>query len=248
MPPNNNLTHWQAFKSTYELQESDLHVWRIPLQIDTKTQIAYWRILTKDEKERANNFFSTTDKIGYIAGRGAMRILLGRYLHKSAEQVSIQYAKNGKPYVEDKLEFNLSNSKNMAVFVVNQRHIVGVDIEYTPRMIEFASIAKRFFSEEESTVVLRAKSKDLPAYFYNCWTRKEAFIKALGDGLSFPLDQFVVTCAPEDTPRLISTKWDAKEQKAWNLWAFDIGLEYTGAIASKSLGKELSFFHWTHRI
>lgn len=240
------MTSWQSFPNDIILSRDKVIVWQIPLNILTQEQISYWRILSADEKERANKFMFVKDKIRYIAGRGVLRILLGRYLDIPAKEVQILYEAKGKPFVDSELEFNLSNTQDMAVAAFNWSNIIGVDIEYAQKEIEFSKIAKRFFSPEESKLVINAKPEAQAQYFYNCWTRKEAFIKALGDGLSFPLDQFVVNCQPDVKARLLATKWNEEEVKLWMLEAFEIGEEFIGALAAKSPEMKVSYFLWKH--
>ena len=237
---------WDTQISDFNLESNQIHIWSVRLNIDTQTQIRYWRILSEEERDRANRFKFVEDKIKYIACRGVLRHLLGLYLGEEAEHVKIGYIKNGKPHHRSNLEFNASHSQDWAVIGFTLDTVLGIDIEYVNRNIEFEEIAQRFFSPEESTIVNSAQKDLIPRYFYNCWTRKEAFIKALGDGLSFPLDRFVVSCAPEDIPQLRSTKWDKNEVNNWCLWGFEKGNDYVGAIAIRGGQKQLSYFTWDH--
>ena len=237
---------WNPHSSTYEPLDGMVHIWYVPLNTDAATQIKYWKILSDDERSRANRFRFTSDKIKYVSCRGALRSLLGRYLMMAPESVEITYIKNGKPNHDSNLEFNVSHSENWGVIGFTLDTILGVDIEYTNRIIEFEEIADRFFSQKESADVINAEKDQLPLCFYNCWTRKEAFIKALGDGLSFPLDQFEVSCRPDATPQLIKTHWDYSEADKWSLWAFEKGSDYVGAIALKGPKKNVAYYNWNH--
>ncbi len=237
---------WRSEVPSFELLEDVVHVWIIALNIDAKTQIKYWRMLSQEEKSRADRFKFNIDKVKYIACRGVLRILLGQYLGIGADLIKISYIKNGKPNHNSNLEFNVSHSQDLAVIGFTLDTILGVDIEYTNRIIEFEKIASRFFSPEESNLIINAREDELPLHFYNCWTRKEAFIKALGEGLSFPLHQFEVSCKPDAIPQLLTTKWDETEADKWSLWGFEKDKEYVGALALKGSNKELSYYNWDH--
>lgn len=237
---------WKNKTLEYKLNEGEIHLWRVPLEIDTRTQISYWRILSQDEKDRADRFKFVKDKVKFIAGRGALRILLAKYLCLEPQDVEISYWKNGKPQCPTNIEFNLSNSGDWAVIGITLNELLGVDIELSERTIEFEKIGRRFFSPMEYSELLNSKEETIHTCFYNCWTRKEAFIKALGDGLSFPLDQFAVTCKPGVKPELIETLWDHSERYQWSLWGFKIGHNYIGAIASRSKPKSIEYLNWYH--
>ncbi len=243
-PIINNI--WHEEYPEFELGQNAIHVWCVSLDVSTKAQIYYWKILSTDEKERANRFKFDKDRIKYIACRGALRQLLGHYLGKTGKSVKISYVKNGKPNHDSNLEFNVSHSRDWAVIGFTMDTILGIDIEYRKRLIEFEDIALRFFSTAESNVVTNSPKKLISQYFYNCWTRKEAFIKALGDGLSFPLDQFEVSCRPNDRPQLLTTKWDEDEVENWSLWGFEKADDYVGAVTIRGPEKELSYYSWNH--
>ena len=243
-PVKNNK--WNAAPADFSLNPDQIHIWSIALDIDIKTQIKYWKVLSEEERQRADSFKFLKDKIKYVACRGVLRQLMGKYLGERAKSVSIEYIKNGKPHHNSNFEFNVSHSKDMAVIAFTYDTILGIDIEFIHRKIEFDQIAKRFFSSSEAEIVINASQGPIHKYFYNCWTRKEAFIKALGDGLSFPLDQFEVSCTPDDVPKLLSTKWDEKEVEEWSLWAFEKNEDYVGALAVRGPEKQLSYFTWDH--
>ena len=245
MPPAKN-NKWDTQSADFSLKSNQIHIWSVALDIDIKTQIRYWKVLSEEERQRAEAFKFVKDKIKYIACRGALRQLMGHYLKTPANEISIEYVKNGKPHHNSNLEFNVSHSRDMAVIGFTYDTILGIDIEFIHRKIEFHQIARRFFSTNESDIVINAPRESMHQYFYNCWTRKEAFIKALGDGLSFPLDQFEVTCAPDEVPKLMSTKWDETEVEKWSLWAFEKSKDYVGALAIQGPEKQLIYFSWDH--
>lgn len=243
---NYTIQIWETKEPSFELTSHLVHIWSIPLNIEAGTQKAYWHLLSNEEKFRANRFKFEVDKIKYIACRGALRVLLSKYLVQEAEKIEILYLKNGKPNHNSNLEFNVSHSGDWAVIGFTLDNILGIDIEYINREIEYVDIASKFFSAEEAYIVINAENNKMPLYFYNCWTRKEAFIKAIGDGLSFPLNKFRVSINPKVSPKLLVTNWDPSEANKWSLWSFTKGDDYIGAVTVKSNNKEIQKFSFNH--
>ncbi|HEX9921799.1 MAG TPA: 4'-phosphopantetheinyl transferase superfamily protein, partial [Anaerolineae bacterium] len=162
------------------------------------------------------------------------------------------YSPTGKPSLatssqhdQPDLRFNLSHSHELALYAVTYGRDVGVDLEHVSRKIEAMQIADRFFSPSEVSVL-----RSLPGHlqrdaFFNCWTRKEAFIKAKGDGLSLPLDQFDVSLRPGEPAVLLSTHFDPQETGQWSLQALSPGPGYVGALALAGHGWQLRCWQWS---
>jgi 4'-phosphopantetheinyl transferase len=165
-----------------------------------------------------------------------LRILLGKYLDMPPERVSFTYGEYGKPALrtpENRLElfFNLSHSREMAVYAFSRAAGVGVDVEYQKSTRELIRIARRFFSKHEFTVLQSLPETDLVSGFYNCWTRKEAFVKAVGSGLYMPLDAFAVTLKPEEAAKLLWMTGAPDEAEHWTLYAWRPASGYAAALA-----------------
>lgn len=238
---------WQVPQhKNIELKDKEAHVWLVNKSAHIKNFNIYWTLLNKEEQEKANAFRFKKDKDCYVIARGVLRILLGNYLGKSPNTIVFQYLINSKPsVVNDKnLEFNISHSEDCILMAFLQDFVVGIDVEYTKRPVELENIARSFFSEEEVKELFTLdKSYHLQA-FYNCWTRKEAFIKALGDGLSFPLDKFVVSLSSAKEASLLETKWDKEEKEKWILNAIKVQENYIGAIAIKGNINKIDYFYF----
>jgi 4'-phosphopantetheinyl transferase len=194
------------------------------------------KILSADEIARANRFHFERDRLHFVRCRSALRRLLGDYLEIPPADVRFKYLANGKPDVESNqnsraLQFNVSHSGELALIAFCARHRIGIDIEKVRQDVDTASLAERFFSMRE-----RESLKSLPvqlriAGFFACWTRKEAFLKSTGEGLSFPLSDFSVTTHPEETGALEEIKGSAEAGKQWFL--ADVAVEdgYRAALA-----------------
>ena len=187
-------------------------------------------LLTEDERSRAGRFKFRDDRKKFILARTILKKLLGSLLRKDASSIKLEEGKRGKPFMEaDGLEFNLSHSGEMVIYGFSRAGPIGVDVEWESRKVEVDSIAKRFFSEGEYKVLIGLEEPEQKKAFFEIWTRKEAFIKAIGEGLSFPLDSFDVSIGSD--ARLLSTHWDPAEAGEWTLRALDLPENYVGAVA-----------------
>ena len=179
-------------------------------------------VLSPDEIARASRFHFEKDRIHFTQCRSALRGLLADYLAIPAAEIRFEYLASGKPQLAAEqnrraLQFNVSHSANMALIAVGSEHRLGVDIEKIRGDVDTTALAERFFSLRE-----RAGLQALPDHlrvpgFFACWTRKEAFLKATGEGLSFPLADFSVTTHPDLDPELEEIKGSADDGKQWFL-------------------------------
>jgi 4'-phosphopantetheinyl transferase len=197
-----------------------VHVWRVPLDLPLLSNLS--AALDADEQARAARFRFDTHRTRFTAGRAILRHLLARYLEIRPHEVVFRYSAHGKPSLdgsaaESGLRFNFSNAGGMglAAFVLDRE--VGVDLEEIKPVTDFAGIAERFFSPAENRALLALSAEARDAAFFTCWTRKEAYIKAVGEGLSIPLDSFDVTLAPGDPPRLLATRAEPGGSVRWSL-------------------------------
>jgi 4'-phosphopantetheinyl transferase len=174
--------------------------------------------------------------------------MLARYLETAPHEIQFSYSPHGKPELAittsqaRPLNFNLAHSGGLALYAFTRVGAIGVDLEQVRPDITGDDIARRFFSSNEV-----ARLTNLPANlrhqaFFNCWTRKEAFIKAKGIGLSLPLDQFDVTLAPDEPAELLRTRWDENEASRWSLKAIDVGPGYIAAVAVAGHDWQLTCF------
>ncbi len=224
------------------LEEDEIQVWRAHLGLARQRLERLANTLSPDERTRAARFHFARDRDHYIAGRGLLRSILGKYLATEPGQLRFSYNAYGKPELESPansraLRFNLAHSRGLALYAFTRRRQIGIDVEMIRPETE--EIAARFFSPAE-IAVLRALPRELkPAAFFNCWTRKEAFIKARGMGLSLPLDQFVVAFAPGESPALVSAANDPQAAEHWAIAALEPGDGYAAALAVEGRDWEL---------
>lgn len=227
----------------------DVHVWRIPLDPPPPLLTDLSAALSADERSRAARFRFDIHRTRFTAGRAVLRHLLASYLKMRPDEVSFRYSAHGKPSLagsaaDSGLRFNFSNAGGMALaaFVLDRE--VGVDLEELKRVADFAAIAERYFSAAENEAMRALPPESRDAAFFTCWTRKEAYIKALGEGLSVPLDSFDVTLAPGEPPRLLATRGETGGAPRWSLHALDPGPGYVGALAVEAPAPEVRCFDW----
>jgi 4'-phosphopantetheinyl transferase len=205
----------------------EAHLWTVRLEASDDNFARSLTWLSAEERARAERFRFERHRRAFILGRAALRALLGSYLGMDAAAVQFVVGPHGKPALADpacSLRFNASNSGDFASYVFTSGCEIGVDIERHRALRDFENIARRFFSPEETVELLELSAAEITSGFFNCWTRKEAFIKALGGGLSIPLDSFRVTLRPGADARMVSPP-------GWTLHAFTPSPDYAGAIA-----------------
>jgi len=192
--------------------------------------------LSPDEAARAARFVFERDRIAYRIGRGRLREILGAHTGEAPEALRFTYGDHGKPALPGGPEFNLSHSGGLACLAISDR-VLGVDIE-AHREIE-EGVAERFFSPAEYAALSALPASGWTDGFFRCWTRKEAVVKAMGDGLSIPLDRFDVTLGPGEPPRMTRLDPEHGAAAGWRLAHLDLGPGMTGALAMETGGEAL---------
>lgn len=230
------------------LQEGEIHVWCADLNVPVETLRSLRSVLSPDEAARAERFYFDPDRNRFIATRSILRVLLSRYLGVLPQSIQFSYGEHGKPFLKEDtythVRFNVSHSHQKAVLAFTKVYDVGVDVEFLRPERATDELANRFFASPE-TCALRALPPDLRlAGFFACWTRKEAFIKAKGRGLSLSLSSFVVSLDPRDSARLISVNSDSLEGSRWHLENLEVGPDYRAAVAAESVPMKVELHQW----
>ncbi len=228
------------------LLSNEVHVWRMPLEQSVGCVHQLLQSLSADEQTRAARFHFERDRRRFIVARGTLRIILSSYLSLEPSHPQFGYGSHGKPYLATPdycaIRFNLAHSHELALYAFSHEREVGVDIEYIRPMPDLEQVAERFFSVSESAALQALPPDQQLAAFFNCWTRKEAYIKAIGDGLTQPLDQFQVSLAPEDPPQLLKVERDSNEVARWRMEALKPAPGYVAALAVE--GFDWSLKYW----
>ena len=224
-----------------ELNPDGVHVWRIPLQAAGLTFDRLWASLSPDERERANRFRRDGDRERFVVGRGTLRERLGGYLGIGAERVAFEYGVHGKPFLvpdgsTSPISFNLAHSGGLALLAVSRGRSLGVDLERSRPLIEADRIVSRYFTGIECRDYESLPASDRPAAFLRGWTRKEAYLKATGEGIAIGLHRVSITMRPGDPPRILHYEGRPDEPSRWNLVDLDPGEGFVGSLAVEGEG------------
>jgi len=189
--------------------------------------------LSPDERERANRYRFEKHRNSFIVGRGLLRLILGGYIGILPSSVRFIYGDCGKPALLDRPDvvFNIAHSEDFMVCAVGENLQLGVDIEFIREIENMEDIARHFFCFTEYREVFALPAELRARAFFNCWTRKEAFIKALGHGLSYPLDRFRVTLEPGQRAELLSIEGCEASQLRWSLHDVTPSNNYAATLA-----------------
>jgi 4'-phosphopantetheinyl transferase len=192
-------------------------------------------LLSETERQRADRFVFDCDRRRFTVARAQLRRLLSKRLGTQPEAVEFVYGAHGKPSLaqqcaESDLHFNVSHSDDVAAYAFSTEREVGIDIESIRMIRDAKEIAARFFSPSENDAYLALDPNERPVGFFNCWTRKEAFIKALGDGLCHPLDSFDVSLTPGKPAKILRVEDTSGEDCGWTLHSFLPGPGLIGAV------------------
>ena len=204
--------------------------------------------LCAEEQARAERFRFRKDRDLYVIGRSMMRELLGGYLGRDARQIRFSYSPYGKPELADEqgidLRFNLSHSGEVVLFAATLGSEVGIDVEFMRARAMEGRVADEVFSASELATFAALPSELKQQGFFNGWTRKEAFIKAKGEGLSMPLKEFDVSLDPRQVAKILSIRGDKTELERWSLRDLEMGEGYVGAVVVEKRDWILKRFAW----
>lgn len=214
----------------------DIHVWRCELRQPEERRQALLQALSPDERQRGDKFYFEHHRRQWTTARGFLRAVLGCYLSLPAEQVRFRFHDLGKPALADEqtaenIQFNLTHSADGALLALARDLPLGVDLEQVRPMENMLALAQRYFAAEEARQLENVAATQKGLAFFNCWTRKEAILKACGKGLSLPLDRFVVSFLPGEPARVIDVKGQPGEAERWSLVPLQPWPDFVGCIA-----------------
>lgn len=238
---------WSLPPKTLTLGRDEVHVWRASLDGPEARAGELLAVLDPEERKRAERFRFRKDGERFVVARGTLRTLLGLYLDKRPSEVSLSYGSYGKPALGHEsgahpVRFNLSHSNALSLYAFAVGREVGIDVEYVRAGLASEEISERFFSAGE-VAALRALDPGFKTEaFFNCWTRKEAYIKARGEGLSHPLHRFAVSMVPGEPAALLSADGDSEEVSRWSLRELKPAPGYAAALVVEEHGWRLKCY------
>jgi 4'-phosphopantetheinyl transferase len=239
---------WPETPVLVDIPRTETHIFAAQLDDSLASDFAR-ASLSRDEKDRANRFHRKIHKTRFIAGRSLIRLVLGRYLGVQPATLRFIYSREGKPaldpsFTRSDLRFNLAHSEDLALLAVTRSGEIGVDVEHIRPIPDAAALVARFFSSRESHSFNQLPEDVRPAAFFNLWTRKEAWLKATGEGIAHSLNQVEVSFLPHEPARLLSLPSSRQNAAHWTLRELHPARGVAAAFAVASFPIQLRCFSW----
>lgn len=247
-----STSHRRSSLEALPLPENEVHLWRASLQVALADLARIEETLAPDEHARAAGFRFAEDRRRFTAARGILREILGGYLRCEPARLVFSYTSSGKPALHSPPEagafrFNVSHSDELALFAVVHNREIGVDIERIRRDFAWEEIAERFFTLQEVSMLSSLPVSARHEAFLKCWTRREAYLKARGEGLSERDGRFDVLITPQEHPAVFSVERGFEEVPQWSLKQLVDELGYVVALAVEGDTGTIKYFHWLQR-
>ena len=219
---------------------------------DNKTPAVAIKVKTfssDDERLRAERFHFDRDRRRFIVSHGMLRLIIGDYMDMKPSRLQFYSGHRGKPYLLHSfdnvpLQFNLAHSKEIALYAFTCSREIGIDVEYVRDMPDAEKIALTTLSPLENKILQSLPEYQRQEAFFNCWVRKEAYIKAIGNGLYHALDRFDVSLAPGEPARLVSVEGSAEQASCWSMKSLILEDVYVAALAVK--GSDFCLSYWKY--
>lgn len=230
-----DIDSWKIPPQKYQVTTGQVQVWRAPLHLMLSQRDTFFSYLSQEERDQGNRFLKAEHRSHFIISHGILRQILSRYLDQPAHDIQFKKGAHGKPYIEGhSLQFNMTHSNDVALYAVTTDTEIGIDVEYTKRNPNMDDLVKRFFSKRECEEYQSFPTDKRRLAFFLGWTRKEAYLKATGFGLSYPLDHFDVSLAAEGTQCLLHVDDPDELAHNWTLFSFEAYSDYLASIAMKA--------------
>ena len=240
----------ENIKSPMTLLPNQVHVWHANLHPSDSRLRHLLTLLSPEEIKRARQFKLTHHQEAFISARGALRLILSGYVGIPAQSLSFTQGPHGKPFLINpttpNYRFNVSHSQNQALYAVSLDREVGIDIEYHHRTVDHHALIQRIGSPAEKMIFSTLTASELEPCFFACWTRKEAYVKATGKGMTIPLSSITVSLPPSECVTLVHMNEAEQENLNWSMNDIFVGADYSAALAVEGFPNySISYFHWS---
>lgn len=239
---------WSPSRVLPILGVGDVHVWAFHLDVASLRRVLLEPLLSKDETARAQRFKFARDRERYIVGRAVLRCILASYRNDDPRALRFEYGEHGKPrFAAQERQwprFNLAHSDGLALCAITRETEIGVDLERVVDLPDGEVVARDYFSTLEREALAQVPPDERSAAFFNCWTRKEAYLKAVSQGLAAPLDRFDVTLAPGEPARMLAIDGSSQEAQRWTLHSLEPAAGFVGAFAMAAPLRRLHCAWW----
>ena len=243
------LFSWPSGPENPNLGRSDVHVWSASLDLPESQLKSLQDTLARDELSRAGRYLFQKDKDHFIAARGRLREILGRYLNATPQTLRFCYGPHGKPALaansgKQTLHFNVSHAQGMALYAITLEREIGIDLEKIRPGLMDEKVAECSFSPRELSQLHNLPENLQQQAFFTCWTRKEAYLKARGEGLHVELDSFDVSVTPGEPAALLRSSAGPEEVSRWSIYDLDPGAGYVAALAVEGHDMQIKCWQW----
>lgn len=221
------------------LPAHEIHIWQAWLDVEQRERERLSAYLSADERARADRFVFANDREHFVVARGRLRELLGMYLERPPQSLEFRTGPYGKPTLVDRadLRFNLTHTHGLALYAFAMNRELGIDAEKIRPEFAGEEIAERYFSAAEQSELGKLPPQLRTSAFFLCWTRKEAYVKAHGNGLQIPLSSFDVSLTPGDPARLRST-----DSERWIMRSFEPAQKFVASIVGEGAAESVRFW------
>lgn len=243
------MSTWLSYAQPNHLGETEVHLWVVRLAVIPEKSSYFKSILSLDEQERAGRFQKIRDTERYVAARGSLRSLLGGYLAIEPDQLKFACDAFGKPRLAGEVplisvSFSVSHCDDLALFGFVRSHKIGVDLERVRTEIEVEDLAERYFSPNEFQRLCSLPADQRREAFYCGWTRKEAYLKGRGEGLSYGLDSVEVSLGPGEPAVILGASDDPDVSGHWTVQHLSPAPGYVGAVAVEAGNIAFRYLRW----
>ncbi len=244
-----NVTDWCKMPEIPALEPFKIHLWRINLEEPEADESHLYYCLSDEECDQAARFHYNRDRRRFLKRRSVLRHLLAKYLGVDAKIVRYSAMPNGKPFMEGQggpagIRFSCSHSASWGLIAIGHGGEIGVDLERHRPLANLLDLAHACFSDQEIGEFMSIPEALKARYFFDAWTRKEAFVKAIGLGLSFALKDFSVSLTPNQPAKLLNVKNDLAVVERWKMLSIDVNSDYSAALVAEGEPACLRYFEW----
>jgi 4'-phosphopantetheinyl transferase len=227
------------------LAPGEVHLWRADLNLKPQQFEVGRGLLSADERERSDRMVTQVLKNRRVAAQSILRDVLARYLQIAPFEIIFSLGERGKPFIQGgDIEFNMSHTEDLALIAITRAHPIGVDIEFLKSSKYHDSIVQKNYSSQEFAQYQALPENEKLEAFFRGWTRKEAYIKAIGLGLYYPLEKFTVDLCSKEDKAMLSIENSHERAKSWLLPSFWVDEKIIGAVAMEAEIKNWLFWDW----
>lgn len=242
-------TVFEAGSHVPDLRLNEVQVWSVELAQESGCVEAMRNVLSESERARVDRLVLDRHRHYFTVARGVLRTLLGAHVGVPPEQVCFEYGECEKPRLGldsggSDIRFNLSHSNHLALIAIARERELGIDLEQIRDSLKTERIAKRFFNPWEVRALQRLPKSERPRAFFEVWARKEAYVKARGDGLYFPFDEFCVSVVRSESPSLVGNHRDPGELDRWSLVDLDLAPGFAASLVAEGKGWHIRSLKW----